>query len=93
MRVLGNIEHPELKITVFKMENRITVKFENRGYELSFKLGTDDNLTDLDRIKKWIDPDLIAGIQTSFGQLHRLKLAANARAFPEQETSEFEDIL
>ena len=33
MRILGYLEHPTLKITVFKMDNRISVKFENSLYE------------------------------------------------------------
>ena len=42
MRIIGQIEHPDLKITVFKSDNRISVKFENEGYEQIFKLGADE---------------------------------------------------
>ena len=37
MRILGYIDHPVVKITVFKMDNKFSVKFESIHYEQTFK--------------------------------------------------------
>ena len=93
MRIIGNIEHPELKISVFKMDNRITVKFENQAYEIGIKLGSNDQLNNLESVKKWADQSLIESVQHMMNQLHLYRLEADNRAFPAGLISEFEDII
>lgn len=93
MRIIGHIEHPELKITVFKMDDRITVKFENQGYEIGIKLGSNDQLNSLESIQKWADRSLMESVQQVMGLLHSHRLAADNRAFPAGLIAEFEDII
>lgn len=93
MRVLGYIEHPQLKITVFKMDDRLSVKFENAGYEQTFKLGQDDRLPGLEAVRRWIDEPLLEAVQVQFQAMHRAKLAALSRAFPEPEEMPFDEIV
>jgi hypothetical protein len=81
MRILGYVEHPQLKITVFKMDNRISVKFENEGYEQTFKLGADDRVADLEKVKTWIDAPLLESVQNVFQNMHQNRLAAFSRNF------------
>lgn len=93
MRIIGDIPHPALKITVFKMDNRISVKFENAGYEQTFKLGTDDRFATLEAIQHWVDQMLLDEVLTRMGDMHRCRLRADQRAFPAASDSEFESIL
>lgn len=81
MRILGHIDHPALKITVFKMDNRISVKFENALYEQTYKLGTDDRFATLEAIREWLDPPLMAEIQNLFTHMHQTRLSAVNRQF------------
>ena len=37
MRIVGDIEHPRLKITVFKNDGRFSLKFENGKYKIAEK--------------------------------------------------------
>lgn len=93
MRIIGQIEHPDLKITVFKSDNRISVKFENEGYEQVFKLGTDERLNEVESIRNWADQTFLDEILTRMQQMHRSRLSALVRAFPTESTSEFEEII
>jgi len=93
MRIIGQIEHPDLKITVFKSDNRISVKFENEGYEQIFKLGADERLNSVESIQKWADPIFLDEVLTRMQQMHRSRLSAMVRAFPPETTSEFEEII
>ncbi len=93
MRIIGQIEHPTLKITVFKTGERISVKFENEGYEQTFKLGQDDRLATLAGVQQWADAGLLEEVQTTFQHMHRTRLSAQARAFPAAREVVFEDII
>ncbi|MCK6694501.1 MAG: hypothetical protein L6Q97_20685 [Thermoanaerobaculia bacterium] len=93
MRIIGQIEHPVLKITVFRSDNRISVKFENEGYEQTYKLGADERLSDVEAIRKWADPLLLEEILARMQQMHRGKLSALLRVFPPDGSPEFEDII
>ncbi|MCB0531140.1 MAG: hypothetical protein H6574_04435 [Lewinellaceae bacterium] len=93
MRIIGNIEHPELKITVFKMDDRVTVKFENQAYEIGIKLGSNDQLNTMESISTWADQSLVKALQQVMNQLHLHRLEADNRAFPAGLISEFEDII
>jgi hypothetical protein len=94
MRILGYIEHLQLKITVFKADNRLSVKFENPGYEQTFKLGDDDRLGTLESARAWVDAALLEQVMLNFQQMHRARLEAMARAFPPSgEDDAFETII
>jgi len=93
MRIIGYIDHPHLKITVFKMNNRISLKFENSGYEQTFKLGLDERLAGLDSVQKLVDPAFIEQVNAVFQQMHQTRLAGYERAFPLAGEHQFEEII
>lgn len=93
MRIIGNIEHPFLKITMFKMDNRISVKFENALYEQTFKLGQDDRLDSPEAIQKLVDPAFLEQVLAGFQQMHQARIAAFSRAFPPENQEVFEEII
>ncbi|MBK9337157.1 MAG: hypothetical protein IPM98_11515 [Lewinellaceae bacterium] len=93
MRVIGTISHPVLKITVFRMDSRLSVKFENAGYEQTFKLGDHERLNSLEAVEAWVDEALLRDVLAGLGAMHRSRLAADARALPAVSESEFEEIL
>ena len=93
MRIIGNIDHPSLKISVFKSDQRISVKFENALYEQTFKLGTDERLATVAAVAQWADAALLAEMQSGFQQMHRARMAAMERAFPAAAADVFEEII
>jgi len=93
MRIIGHIEHSQLKITIFKMDNRISVKFENAQYEQTFKLGTDERLSTIEAIQKLVDAAFLERVSAHFQQMHQAKMAAFGRAFPAESAIVFEEII
>lgn len=93
MRIIGSIEHPTLKISVFKMDNRLSVKFENGLYEQTFKLGADERLSTVEAVAQWADPALLADIQSNFQRMHQARMAAFERSFPASAEAVFEEII
>ena len=93
MRIIGHIEHPHLKITVFKMDNRLSVKFENAGYEQTYKLGLDERLESFEDVQKLVDAAFTAQVLAQFQQMHQTRIAAYARAFPVDNQAFFEEII
>lgn len=51
MRVVGEIPHPYLKITIFKWNNRYLIKLEYGSYEQTFKVSELDVTSESDLIK------------------------------------------
>jgi hypothetical protein len=93
MRIIGNIEHPSLKISIFKMENRYSVKFENALYEQTFKLGDDERFASIANIEKWVDPILLEQVQQNFQNMHQTRMGGIDRHFKPSEETVFEEII
>jgi hypothetical protein len=93
MRIIGTIPHPHLKISIFKMNERISVKFENERYEQTFKLGTDERFQSVAGVEHWMDATLLEQVTAHFRAMHASALAATARAFPATEEALFEEII
>jgi len=93
MRIIGNIEHPALKITVFKMDNKLSIKFESGLYEQTYKLRQSDNLESFEDIEKLVDESFINDVLIQMSTLHQIKNAALKRYLPTPEEDEFEEII
>lgn len=93
MRIIGNIEHPHLKITVFKSDNRISIKFENALYEQTYKLGLDERFASLEAVQKLVDDAFLEQVSSHFQLMHRAKTAACSRLFPPNDKIELEHII
>lgn len=93
MRIIGEIQHPVLKITVFKTGDRTSVKFENERYEQTYKLGMDERLSGADTIRQWADPAFLEQVQQVFQQMHQAQIAATGRLFPTGPENRFEEII
>lgn len=55
MRVIGYIEHPTLKITVFETDTRYPVQFEGGSYVQIYRFRRGEKLEGLGAIKKLVD--------------------------------------
>ncbi|MFN0174347.1 MAG: hypothetical protein ACKVU0_06860 [Saprospiraceae bacterium] len=93
MRIIGNIEHPNLKISVFKNDGRSSVKFETSLYEQTFKLGDDERFSTLEGVQKLVDAPMLEKIMEGFRQMHCTRLEVMARLFPVPEEVIFEEII
>jgi hypothetical protein len=58
MRVVGEIAHPEIKITIFHWNNRYLIKLEAGPFEQTFKIEEYD-LTSEEDVKKVVTEEFI----------------------------------
>ncbi len=84
MRIIGNIPHPYVKITVFAMEMRYSVKFEMGQMEQTFKIRESEEIKNIEDISRLIDEDLIDDcIETFTTMLKNMEKAFKRFAPPE----------
>lgn len=93
MRIIGNIEHPILKITVFKMENRFSVKFESGLYEQTYKFRSSDAVQRLEDIQKMVDAAFCEAVLQDLNAMHQRKNEAMLRHLQPEVREEFEEII
>lgn len=93
MRIIGYIEHPTLKITLFKMDNKLSIKFESGFYEQTYKFRAANGLETADDLTKLVDASFIEAVNEQFIQLHKIKLQAMTRHMPPKQENEFEVII
>ena len=94
MRIAGHIEHPVLKITIFQMDNRFTVKFEDGTLEQAYKFRKSDTVNTAADIRRLVDEQFIKAVLQEMKTLRQMHQDALARFSPEEgEEDEFDDIL
>ena len=93
MRVLGNIEHPRMKITVFKMDSKLSIKFENPHSEISFKLKDNPMVNDFDSAKAWIDQSFLKEAEDQLSLMHTMALNAFKRRGAAATADDFDEII
>jgi uncharacterized protein YdgA (DUF945 family) len=85
MRVIGYVEHPALKITVFKMDLRISIQFEQDKYIQTYRFTEHPLVNNLESAQRWVTAAILADVQAIFAQMHRAQLAATHAMQPESE--------
>ena len=92
MRIVGEIPHPTLKITIFLHDSKYAVKFEAGLYEQTYKFRSGEALQSVEDIKAIIDADFMKQVQVMLPKMHQHKLEAISRWSSDQE-EEFEEII
>ncbi len=93
MRIEGYIEHPDLKITIFQMNNRFSVKIESGLYEQTYKFRSLEHIQSVEDVKKIITPEFLVKAEAILKEMHRLKLDGLENAFPGDEQEVFPEII
>jgi len=70
MRVVGEIAHPDCKITIFHWNNKYLIKLETGPFEQTFKLNEFD-ISSEDELKKIVDENFIAKAMARFADMSR----------------------
>jgi len=76
MRIIGNIEHPTLKITAFQHAGKLSAKFEVGLMEQTFKFRETDNLKNFDDLQRLIDATFIGEVLKIFQNMHKAREAS-----------------
>jgi hypothetical protein len=92
MRIIGDIPHPNLKITVFKMDNRLSVKFESGFNEQTFKFRTSSELQNFTDVERLVDAGFVENVEAAFTKMTAAKKEVMQRFYPRMR-EEFEEII
>lgn len=71
MRIVGNIPHPILKITVMQMNNRYVLKVEANMLEQTYKFHEDDRLRTLEDVEKLVDETFLNDCIQRFAEMNK----------------------
>ncbi|MBX2875907.1 MAG: hypothetical protein KTR30_27550 [Saprospiraceae bacterium] len=93
MRIIGYLEHPRLKVTVFKMDNKLSVKFETGMLEQTYKFRTQAGLEGLADLEKLVDTEFASKVEAQFAQMQKYSFDAYERLMPDEEEDEFDTII
>jgi hypothetical protein len=93
MRIIGDIPHPFLKITVFKNEGKLSLKCEAGLLEQIYKFRDDERLQTFEDIQKIVDEAFIKKMESLVSDMAIAKNDAMLRNLTLPEADEFDVIL
>ncbi len=92
MRIVGYIDHPVLKITIFQMENKLSVKLESGLFEQTYKFRTGGPVNTVEDIQKLVDDTFITEVLEEMSRMRSIRIQALERLNPGEE-QEFDKII
>jgi hypothetical protein len=84
MRIIGSIPHPLMKITVFAMNMKYSVKLEMGQMEQIFKIRESDYVNSVEDISRLLDDQFIDDCLNHFTAMHKSMEAAFDRLPPSE---------
>lgn len=93
MRIIGNIEHPTLKITVFQHDGKLSAKFEVGLMEQTYKFRENDKLKNFNDLQKLIDASFIGEVLKNFQSMHKAREATMTAFLKSSDENEFPVII
>ena len=92
MRIVGEIPHPRLKITLFEHNEKFAVKFETGLLEQTYKFRQNAAINSIEEFKKFLDQSFITKAEQMFTPMMENKSSSLRRNLPIRE-DEFDEII
>lgn len=92
MRIAGYIPHPQLKITIFQLDNKFAIKLEDTLLEQTYKFRRGPNLDSPADVRRLVDDRFLAGVLAQMDAMHQMRQAA-LQTLEHGDEEEFEDII
>lgn len=94
MRIIGIIPHPYLAISIFRNDQRISIKLENELFEQTYKLGDDERFASIEAIHQFVDERFLEDVTRIFIQMHTARVGTMSRlAGPQNTEQDTEEII
>ena len=93
MRILGYLDRPVFKITVFKTDTRLSIKFENGNFEQTYKFRPNEQTNSLRELDKLVDDTFLGQVRERFQRMEKEFNDSFIRNFPPTEEEEFDEII
>lgn len=71
MRVVAELPHPECKITIFSMNMKFIIKFEQGVLEQTYKLSEMDVVNGVDGVFEILDETFISKVVARFAEMRK----------------------
>lgn len=92
MKIVGSIPHPFLKITIFKWNEKFSVKFEAGVLEQTYKFRDGEGVDSLKDVLNLVDDTFIQNAAGHMAIMQQTRQSALLRFNPPQE-NEFDEII
>lgn len=69
MRVIGNLPHPKISISIFSMNDKYQIKFEAGPMEQIFKIAHTE-IDGMEGIKKMVDDEFLEKVMNRFNEMY-----------------------
>jgi hypothetical protein len=79
MRIIAELPHPDCKISIFSMNQKFIIKFEQGVLEQSYKLAETDVIGGLNGIFELLDEEFINQVIEQFKQMRKAFVNAYER--------------
>jgi hypothetical protein len=93
MRIVGNIEHPILRITIFSNDNRLSVKFESGLFEQTYKFRDGEGIDKPDDIRRLVEGPFTASVLEQLQRMSEIRSAGLQRMHLQDQADEFDVII
>ncbi len=93
MRIVKELEKNGFKISIFKMDNKYSVKLEKNLIEQIYKFRVDEKLENVDDIEKLLDVSFMLKAESIFISIQENKLSTLERNYPTHESESFDKII
>ncbi len=87
MRVIGEIKHPKYKITILKMNEKISIQIEDRLVSQSYTFRDGSGVNDMMTVEQVLTPKFMKDIDVRFNQMN----ADYIEALEKLNTDDFDD--
>jgi len=79
MRTLAALPHPDFRITIFSMNQKFIIKFEQGNLEQTYKIAEADVTGDVDGIFRMIDDEFSSAVAQRFADMRKSFIEAYNR--------------
>jgi len=91
MRIVGEIPHPYLKITVLHMNDKFTIQFEDGLLSQSYALRSGSGIEDMASITEFVDQEFIQKVMKTFQEMGK-QFSERIRDYKDDQLNTFDII-
>jgi hypothetical protein len=92
MRIIGEFDSDNVKVTVFSMNSRISVKFERDLMEQTYKFRDGSPVRTLENVMQFCSPEIMTEINQLFEKMHQIR-GTGLSSLVEESENNFDFIL
>ena len=93
MKIIDEFNADDIKVTVFKMNDKISIKFEYNLLEQIYKFRDGSGISSPDMVKKFCTEDTIKEIKVIFNQMSLLRSKSLIKLFEINKENHFDTII